>query len=302
MKIQKTIIIPVEAAGQRLDKFLADTLSQMSRTKIHHFIEQGAVSVDGNIKKPGFYLKSGQVLRIDIEEEKPPQLEPYDFPVKIIHEDNDIIVVDKPGGLVVHPPQKGYNKTLVNALIFLKKELSSVDPLRPGVVHRLDKETSGVMILAKNNQAHYRLIEQFRQREVNKEYRAIVWGIFHKQNMNIDLPVTRDKSNRLKMKVSFLNAKNAYTQISILRNFKDSSYLSIRIRTGRMHQIRVHLSFLDYPVIGDTKYGKKDGFREMFLHSYILGINHPLNDNFLEFVSPLPAYFENFIKERECLQ
>lgn len=296
--MEKIIIVPPEAQSERLDRFLSTHLDFISRTKICKLIEKENLLVDYAVKKPSFRLKGNERITIKIEEEKS-GLEPYELEVKVIYEDEDILVVDKPLDLVVHPPQKGYDKTLVNALIYMKKELSLINPLRPGVVHRLDKETSGVMVLAKNNRTHLNLVESFRKREVKKEYRAIVWGEVAKEHLTIDMPLTRDSRNRLKMKVSFLNSKNAYTEIDVLERFSDSTYLSLKIHTGRMHQIRVHLKFLGYPIVGDKKYGIKDSYNEMFLHAYKLGFKHPSKEEFMEWTSPLPQRFNQFMEERE---
>jgi 23S rRNA pseudouridine1911/1915/1917 synthase len=225
-------------------------------------------------------------------------LKPFEFAVKIIYEDEDIIVVDKPTGLVVHPPQKGYQKTLVNALIYLKKKLySPAGSLRPGVVHRLDKETSGVMVLAKNRHSYEGLVSQFKARRITKDYRAVVWGAPQKDKMLVDLPLSRDTKNRLKMKVSFLKAKAASTEITIVEALEGATYLRLRPRTGRMHQIRVHLKFLGLPIVGDKKYGVKDKYQELFLHAADLSFTHPGKPENLSFHSELPERFLNFFRE-----
>jgi len=300
MKIQ--LIVGEEDAGQRLDKFLSNQLDDLSRTKINTIIKEGLVLVDDQTRKASFIVNRKQQISIILKEEKN-ELKPFDFAVKIIYEDDDIIVIDKPSGLVVHPPQEGYHKTLVNALIHLKKELSySANSLRPGVVHRLDKETSGVMVLTKNEHSYNSLVNQFKERKVFKEYRAIVWGKINKEKMLIDLPLTRDTKNRLKMKVSFLGAKQAYTDLEVLTKLEDSTYLSLRPRTGRMHQIRVHLKFLGFPIVGDKKYGIKDDYKRLFLHAKELSFSHPKNSKILKFKSTLPEIFPNFMTEHKIRQ
>jgi 23S rRNA pseudouridine1911/1915/1917 synthase len=295
--MEQKIVVEEKSKGIRLDKFLTAKISWLSRAKISNLINQGLVRVEGKIKKPSFHLDSGQKVTLTLIEEKK-ELKPFDFAVKIVYEDDDIIVVDKPGGLVVHPPQAGYSRTLVNALISLKKELAKIEPLRPGVVHRLDKETSGIMILAKNKQSYQDLVRQFKERKIEKEYRAIVWGQIKKKDLVVDLPLARDKKNRLKMKISFIKSKAAYTQVKTLARFPDSTYLEVKPRTGRMHQIRAHLKFLGFPIIGDKKYGIKDDYQELFLHAYKIGFHHPQNKKYLEFASALPEHFKKFIKEK----
>ena len=293
-KITETIFVPEDSEGLRLDKFLAAKLNSFSRTKINNLIKNNSVRVDTKIKKSSFRISKGQTISIEIPQKKE-RLKPYDFPVTIIFEDDDIVVVDKPSGLTVHPPQYDYYKTLVNALIFLKKDLSSLDTLRPGVVHRLDKETSGVMVLAKNNRSQDNLIDQFRRRRVKKEYSAIVWGDIQKKQFLINLPLQRDDKNRLKMKVGFHNSKEASTKVILSCRLEGAAFLVLYPLTGRMHQIRVHLNFLGYPIVGDKKYGIKDGYKDLFLHAKTLTFKHPTRKKILKFTSPLPQKFNDFI-------
>lgn len=296
--MKKLLIVSKEYCGQRLDKFLSSQLQPFSRTKIYHLVEDGLVLVDGKEKKAGFRLKLSQRIMITMEEKKN-ELKGFDFPVKIIYEDSDIIVVDKPLGLVVHPLQINYYKTLVNALLHLKKELAPIDELRPGIVHRLDKETSGVMVIAKNKASYTGLVSQFKERTVTKEYRAIAWGNLKEEKMLIDLPLGRDKKNRLKMKVDFLRAKEARTEVEVIEGLKNSTYLRLKPYTGRMHQIRVHLKFLGLPIVGDKKYGIEDDYKELFLHAKELSFLHPRSAKSLKFSSPLPMRFKKFLKENK---
>lgn len=282
----------------RLDKFLAKQLEFLSRTKINKLIDKGAVSVNGKVKKPSFHLHPEQKISILIVEEKN-ELPPFEFAVNIIHEDEDILIVDKPQGLVVHPGQRKHCKTLVNALLGLKKELADKNNLRPGIVHRLDKETSGVMVLAKNDSSYESLVSQFKERTVKKEYAAICWGQIKEGKLTIDVPLCRDSKNRLKMKVGFLKSKNAYTQVEVIKRFSDSTFLKVKPRTGRMHQIRVHLKFLGFPIVGDKKYGVKDNYKELFLHAQVLSFHHPRDNNPLTFKSSLPERFKKFINEHK---
>lgn len=290
------LIVPESSRGLRIDKFLSDNLDSISRTKTHDLIKNGSVLVDGKFKKPSYLLKGAEIILIEREEEKNLDLKPFEFNVPIIYEDEDILIVDKPAELVVHPLHKDYDKTLVNALLYMKKELSTINVLRRGIVHRLDKATSGVMVLAKNNYTHLNLINQFKERKVNKEYWAFCWGRLKTDRMVIDLPLKRDERDRLKMKVSFCKAKTAYTEVLVKERFNETTLLIIKPLTGRMHQIRVHLRFAGYPIIGDKKYGRKDGYDNLFLHAHKLGFFHPRRGDFLEFESPIPERFKKLIE------
>jgi len=283
--------------GVRLDRFISLRVPELSRTKIGKMIEGGSILVNGERKKPSYPLKEKDLITVFFRQTETPLLKPYPLDIDIVYEDEDIIVVNKPANLVVHPPSLACQNTLVNALIYMKKELSSVNPERPGVVHRLDKETTGIMVLAKNNLSHLKLIESFRERKVKKEYHAIVWGVIKRDRLSVDLPLRRDNRNRLKMKVSMFRAKSAITHIEVIKRFKRFSYIRIVILTGRMHQIRVHMNFLGHPILGDKKYGRKDSYDNLFLHSFRLGIYHPGTDKFMEFKAPLPLWFNDIIEK-----
>jgi len=285
--------------GERLDRFLQQNLKSVSRTKFNLLIKEGGVLVNGQLKKPNYRIKEKDIISVEIDEEKKDVLKPFKFEVNIIYEDSDILVVDKPIDIVVHPPQASVQDTLVNALLYMKKELSSINSRRPGVVHRLDRETSGCLVLAKNNFTHLNLVEQFRERKIKKEYRAIVWGIVNKDRLVADLPLRRDEKNRLKMKVSFLQSKSAYTEFTVKERLYGSTFMSINLLTGRMHQIRVHLKFLGFPIVGDKKYGIKDDYNELFLHAHKLGLYHPRTEKFMEFTSPIPERFTEFIEKHK---
>ncbi len=294
--MEKEVVVAQASSGQRLDKFLSGQFKDISRTKINNLINQGKVLVDGSIKKSSFCLKAGQTIKLKVESEKN-FLRPYRFLVKIIYEDSEIIVVDKPTDLVVHPPQQGYQETLVNALIYLGKDLAKTSTLRPGVVHRLDKETSGVMVLAKNKQSYENLVDQFKNRKVKKEYLAWVWGQLKKDNLVVDLPLSRDSKNRLKMKISFLKSKKAYTKIEVIQRSEKATCLRLLPVTGRMHQLRVHLKFLGFPIVGDKKYGIKDDYKQLLLHARDLSFSHPTTKKLLKFTSAIPDRFNSFSRE-----
>lgn len=294
--MEKKLIVSSTDKDERLDRFLQKNLQGISRTKIHTAITEGAVSIDGVVKKPSYRLKENQEVFIRIKESESPGLKPFAYNLKVLFEDDEVIVIDKPQGISVHPASEAQQETIVNALLHMRKSLSTINPQRAGIVHRLDKETSGVMVVAKNNVSHLNLVAQFRDRKVKKEYLAIVWGKLAKDHLVVDMPMKRDEHNRLKMKISFINSKQAYTDIEVKERFADSVFLLLRPRTGRMHQIRVHLKFLGCPIIGDKKYGLKDEFTHLFLHAHTLGFFHPTRGEFVEFSAPVPERFEQYIE------
>jgi len=303
--MRQLFTVSPDSAGERLDKFLQQSLKSISRTRFNSLIKDGHVLVNGKFKKSNYRLKENDSISVEIEEEKKDILKPFKFDVNIIYEDSDILVVDKPSDIVVHPPQESVQNTLVNALLYMKKELSGINMRRPGVVHRLDRETSGCLVLAKNDFSHLNLVEQFRERKIKKEYLAIVWGTANKDKLVADLPLRRDDKNRLKMKVSFHQSKKAYTEFNVRERLSGATYMSINLLTGRMHQIRVHLKFLGFPIVGDKKYGVKDNYNELFLHAHKLGLYHPRTNKFMEFISPIPERFIKFTEEykiKKCIR
>ncbi len=296
--MKKKFLVANQANGMRLDLFLVDELESLSRNKIKNLIEGGHVTVDGKVKKAKTLLKVNEKVEVDLDPAAEKKIALYHLEIPIVYEDQDILVVEKPDDLVVHPPSRGYQKTLVNALKGMGKKLSGGGELRPGVVHRLDKETSGLLVLAKRKSAYESLGEQFKKREVQKEYRAIVWGKFKQNSLTVNLPLTRDRKNR-KMKVGMTQSKEAVTKVEVIKRFKDSTLLALKLITGRMHQIRVHLNFLGYPIVGDKKYGKKDGNDRLLLHAHRLEFFHPAHGTFLTFQSSVPQKFLEFFLAKE---
>ncbi|MCF7873528.1 MAG: RluA family pseudouridine synthase [Candidatus Omnitrophica bacterium] len=294
--MKKVFIAGRDEDKKRLDKFLSSQLSDISRSKIASLIKKGFVKVNQQFLKGSYLLSTNDKVEIKIPEVDQ-RLKPYNKPVTVLWEDESLLAVYKPQGLVVHPHGQNKDKTLINALLYKEKQLSDIDPERPGVVHRLDKETSGVIILAKNNKVHKLLVEQFKNRQVQKEYYALVWGQPKNDQFEVNLSLRRNKKNRLKMEVGLSNSKSAHTKIKVLQRLDNkTSLLSVSPKTGRMHQIRVHLSFLGYPIAGDKKYGKKDNYKNLFLHAYRIKIKHPIAGNFLEFKAELPEYFKKLIQ------
>ncbi len=283
-------------AGLRLDKFLVSQRLVISRAKLSSLIKKKLVEVNDIPKKSSYLLKAGDKVRLNFPQEDK-ALKPYRFLIPIVWEDKNLLVIDKPPGIAVHPHGKNKNKTVVNALLHMGKNLSGLDPNRPGVVHRLDKETSGVMVLAKDNVSHENLIEQFKNRKIKKEYFALVWGHPKNDKFSISLSLRRRKKNRLRMEVGLSDSKTAHTDLKVIKRLKKTSLLAVYPKTGRMHQIRVHLKFLGFPILGDTKYGRKDNYKNLFLHAGRITLKHPATGQVLKFKSELPQYFQKLASE-----
>lgn len=290
----------------RLDKFLAEALNEQgySRNFITNLIIDGKVKVNDQVvtvaKK---LLKSGDEVTICIsnfDSSKANQdLVAKEIEIPIIYEDDDLIVVDKPNNLVVHPGAGNFDNTLVNGLLFNMKELSSIDESRPGIVHRLDKQTTGLLIVAKNNQSHYFLSQELKNRQIKREYIALVHGRINSRSGTIDAPIARDKYNRLKMTVSEVNAKNAVTHFKVLESFDQYTLIACQLETGRTHQIRVHLQWINHPVVNDPLYSKypvEDSSVGQYLHAYKISFIHPRTKKMMTFKSDLPEFFENKVK------
>jgi 23S rRNA pseudouridine1911/1915/1917 synthase len=260
-------------------------------------IAKGSVFVDGKaVTRPHHKVASGSMIRVLLPEAKPQVLAAQEIPLDVVYEDEHVLVVDKPAGLVVHPAPGNPDLTLVNALLHHTKDLSDINPLRPGIVHRLDKETSGIMVVAKTNQAHIALARQFAEHSIKRRYVALVRGKVEFDEQVIELPIGRDPVKRKSMAVDFkAGSRYARTRYRVLKRTDDATYLELEPFTGRTHQLRVHLSFIGHPVLGDTRYGKNNQFRRMALHALYLGFVHPATGAFVEFSSPVPREFQEFI-------
>ena len=304
----RTFTVPDESAGARLDHFLVSVLGGLSRSHVQRLVKQGHVRVAGRQGKPNQPVKTGQEIAVDIPEpaEAVPLAEP--LPLPILYQDADIIVVDKPAGMVVHPAAGHATGTLVNALLHHVDDLSGIGgEKRPGIVHRLDRGTSGLMVVAKNDAAHEELSRQFRDREVEKEYVALVWGLLP-AGRRIDAPIGRDPSNRKKMSARARRSREAVTRIVRSERLKALTLVQVAIHTGRTHQIRVHLSAIGHPIVGDPLYG---GVRRRvpgdlravthldrpFLHAAHLVFKHPADGRRMEFTSDLPDDLRRVIDE-----
>ncbi len=284
-------LVEEELEGERLDAFLADMMAELSRTAIKELITSGQVWVDGQIRKPSYRLKEGEEVLIDLPEARPVSIEPQNLPLEIIYQDQDIAVVNKPKGMVVHPAHGNWDQTMVNALLYHIKDLSGINgQLRPGIVHRLDKDTSGVMVVAKHDQAHRSLAEQIKEHSMKREYQALVHGIIKENLGTIEAPIGRSRTDRKKMAVT-KDGKPAISRYRVLERFHNYSLVQVSLLTGRTHQIRVHFSYIKHPVVGDPVYGPAKQHLELdsqALHACILGFRHPRTDEYMEFSSPLP--------------
>ena len=293
--------------GLRLDVFLAQRLENLTRSQIQSLNRSGAIRIEGHADKSGYRIRGGETIEVDLHAlATVPPLNPEQIPLQIHFEDRDLAVIEKPAGLVVHPGSGTRDATLVHGLLWHFQQLSSTGgDARPGIVHRLDKKTSGLLIVAKNNVAHARLSSDFQDRKIQKTYLALVHGRPRQQSGTIELSVGRHPTIRTKMTAGTARGRAAFTEYRVLEEFRGFSLLEVRIKTGRTHQIRVHLSAIGHPVVGDDVYGdssyrqfvKKYGpLNRYFLHAAVLRLNHPTTGETLEFHSPLPPGLQNLIK------
>ncbi|WP_300627229.1 RluA family pseudouridine synthase [uncultured Thomasclavelia sp.] len=293
--MEKINIVVEENANWRLDKIVAKKMPEFSRTRIQEMINQGLVLVNQKMEKPSYKIRIGDQIEIIVVDNTDLDLEPENIPLNIVYEDNDIIVVDKPSGMIVHPSPGIVHGTLVNALLYHCDDLSGINGVnRPGIVHRIDKETSGLLVVAKNDHAHRMLSQQLRNHDMTRSYIALVHGLIPHQHGKVDAPIGRDSKDRQKMAVTMHNSKRAVTNFTVLRRYRSMSLIECRLETGRTHQIRVHMSYIGYPVYGDPKYGwrKDDQTYGQFLHAKKLGFIHPTTNKYMEFESELPEYFK----------
>ena len=291
----------VDESGKRLDAYISSIDKEMTRTTAQRLIEQGNILVNDKKQKVSYKVSIGDIITIEEEQPQEIELKAQDIPVEIIYEDNDIIVVNKPKGMVVHPANGNPDGTLVNAIMAICKDsLSGIGgEIRPGIVHRLDKDTSGLLIVAKNDKAHVNMSEQIKNHEVKKTYIALVRGIVKENEATIDMPIGRSNSDRKKMAVN-KNGKNAVTHIKVLERFEKYTLLEVNIETGRTHQIRVHLSHIGYPIIGDYTYsnGKNEfGVEGQCLHAKQLEFKHPITEKEMKLEAELPEYFEKILQQ-----
>lgn len=297
------MIVEINDSGKRIDKYLNEN-TEYTRSKIQKMIENGNILVNDVKVKDSYKVKENDYITIEVIEETTDIL-PENIPLDIYYEDDDLIVVNKPSGMVVHPAPGNYTGTLVNALIYHTNNLSKVNTnIRPGIVHRIDADTSGLLLVAKNDKSHNILAEAIQKKEVVREYIALVEGIIMEDTATIDAPIGRDKKDRKKMTVTSENSKDAVTHIRVLERYKDSTLIRCKLETGRTHQIRVHLSYIGHPVVNDPVYGHKKLIDKDFgqmLHAEKLGFVHPTTKEYMEFTAEPPKRFQeilNIYKEK----
>lgn len=299
-----TILVPEEAEGQRLDAFLSDQYAEMTRSHFQKLIQEGHVSVEGreNIAK-NYRLKAGDVVMAVIPEPEILDIRPEPIPLSIVYEDQDLLVVDKPQGMVVHPAPGNPNGTLVNAILcHCGDQLSSINGvIRPGIVHRIDKDTSGLLVVAKSDDAHQGLAKQFQVHSIHRVYHAVVWNHFRQETGRIDRPIGRDPRNRLRMAVvPEGRGRHAVTHYRVIRQKNGFASIECTLETGRTHQIRVHMASIQHPLLGDPVYGpgkSKWKVAGQILHAKELGFIHPRTGEEMRFCSPLPEYFEKVLTQ-----
>lgn len=299
-------IVESKDISKRLDIFLSENIKDATRSYIKNLIDDKKIRVNSNFVKAGYKLKENDVIEVELIQKQSENIIPEDIPLDIMYEDDDIIIVNKPKGMVVHPANGNYTGTMVNSLMNSHKDnLSSINGvIRPGIVHRIDKDTSGILVVAKNDNAHKKLSEQFKVHSIKRKYIALVKGIIKEDKLTIDRPIGRSIKDRKKMAVTEKNSRRAITHISVLKRFYSSNVTLIEaeLETGRTHQIRVHMAYLHHPLVGDEVYGKKDSkfkVNGQMLHAKYLGFIHPTSGKFVEFDSPLPEYFSSILMSLE---
>jgi 23S rRNA pseudouridine1911/1915/1917 synthase len=298
---QFTYQVGLEEDDERLDKWMSLALPDLSRSYIQKCIKANEVLVNQQPKKASYRLKVDDEIVFSIPEAVEPAIEPENIPLSILYEDDDLLIVDKPKGMVVHPAPGHYSGTLVNAVMYhCKDNLSGINGvLRPGIVHRIDRDTTGSIVVCKNNKAHSCVAAQLKEHSITRKYRAIVHGVIKEEEGTVNAPIGRNPKDRKKMAVDEKNGKPAITHYKVLERFKEYTYIECQLETGRTHQIRVHMASIGHPLLGDEVYcSRKSPYHltGQTLHAYVIGLIHPSTGNYLEVTAPLPEYFEHLFK------
>lgn len=295
----ETIQITEEVAGERLDKALAMLQTEWSRTLVSSWIEEGRITINGNVPKAKYKVKLLDQIVVDVPAEEDLAILPQDLQLHIVYEDDDVAVVYKPKGMVVHPAPGHLSDTLVNGLLHQVSPLSDLNgELRPGIVHRIDKDTSGLLMIAKTNVAHENLVQQLVDKTVTRKYKALVHGRIAHDKGTIDAPIARDTRDRQKQAVAD-NGKHAVTHFNVLERFEEYTLVECQLETGRTHQIRVHMNYIGFPLVGDPKYGPKKTMDVggQVLHAGVIGFVHPITNQYIQFEAPLPKDFEEILQQ-----
>lgn len=288
-------------SGLRIDKYLSSVNEQLSRSYIQKLLKSGLVLVDGKPVKASYQVDEGDVISLDIPEAVELEIEPENMDLDILYEDQDVILVNKPKGMVVHPAAGHYSHTLVNGLMYhCKDQLSGINGvMRPGIVHRIDMDTTGVIIACKNDMAHNSIAAQLKEHSITRRYQAIVHGVLKDDAGTIEGPIGRHPTDRKKMSINYNNGKSAVTHYKVLKRFRQYTHVECRLETGRTHQIRVHMASIGHPLLGDLVYGPGKcpipGLQGQTLHAGVLGFIHPRTGEYMEFTAPLPEYFAKLL-------
>lgn len=297
-----TLQCTVQDSGKRIDKYISDNIAELTRSAVQGLIAKNGITADGKAVSKNYKIRGTEIIEVEIPDAEPMDAVPENIPLDIVYEDNDLLVVNKPKGMVVHPAHGNYHGTLVNALLYhCGGSLSGINGvIRPGIVHRIDKNTSGLLIVAKNDKAHLRLAEQIKAHSFTREYEAIVSGFLKQESGTVDAPIGRHKTDRKKMCVTAENSRNAVTHYSLIRQFGGYAHIKCRLETGRTHQIRVHMAYIGNAVLGDDVYGKPyKGIEGQCLHARKIGFIHPSTEEYMEFSSDLPDYFTAILNKLE---
>ena len=293
--------ITPEMEGERIDKCISNYLESLSRSYIQKIIKDGKAYVNDAVVKANYKVKVDDKVQFEIPDCEEPDIPPQDIPLDILYEDKDILIVNKPKDMVVHPAPGHYEGTLVNAIMFhCKDELSGINGvLRPGIVHRIDKDTTGSIIICKNDEAHRKIAQQLKEHSITRKYRAIVYGRIMEEEGTVNAPIGRHPTDRKKMAINEKNGKPAVTHYKVLERFDKYTYIECQLETGRTHQIRVHMTSIGHPLLGDEVYGNAKGpfkLEGQTLHAMTIGFIHPTTGEYVEYEAPLPEYFEHLLQ------
>lgn len=296
--------VGVEDEDERIDKWISNTLSSLSRSYIQKLIKDNQLFVNDKPQKASYRIKVDDEIRFQVPDVAAPVIPAEDIPLNVLYEDSDLLIVDKPKGMVVHPAPGHYSGTLVNAVMFhCKNNLSGINGvMRPGIVHRIDRDTTGALIVCKNDASHQQIASQLKSHSITRKYRAIVHGRLPLEEGSIDAPIGRDVKERKKMAVNLQNGKHAVTHYKTLKTYKEYTYIECQLETGRTHQIRVHMASIGHPLLGDEIYGsRKTNFRlnGQTLHAMTIGFIHPSTQKYFEIEAPLPEYFQHLLSVLE---
>ena len=289
-------------AGLRIDRFLSLEFPELSRSYIQKLMKEENITVNGETRKANYKVNAGDFVVLNEPELKEPDILAENIPLEILYEDSDLLIVNKPKGMVVHPSSGHYSGTLVNALMYYcREDLSGINgSLRPGIVHRIDMDTTGSLLVCKNDLAHQRIAEQLKEHSICRIYHAIVHGVIKGEEGTVDAPIGRHPTDRKKMSVNYKNGKSAITHYKVLQRFHNYTYIQCQLETGRTHQIRVHMASIGHPLLGDAVYGPSKcpyKLQGQTLHAKTIGIRHPRTGEYLEVDAPLPEYFVNLLKK-----